>query len=491
LQQILTPRQMRALEERAFSLGVSPLILMEEAARGAFSLLERKLGGVSGKRLLFLIGPGNNGGDGLAMARLAHQGGAKARALLTQEPRSPEAVVNLNHARAIGVPVSSWQQEETLAERPDAVVDAVFGTGFHGGLPDRVLALAEILNARELPVLAVDTPSGLDGADGRAENLAIRATWTAALGHLKTGLCLGEGPDWAGERLLVPLGIPEAAYRMFEERGEKPLSALEAADLPGRLPKRPATLHKGRAGRVLLYAGSPGMAGAAAMAALAALKAGAGLVYIACAKELIPVLQTLAPNAICLELDSAIASPPDYDAFAAGCGLGTSDAAWRGLSLLYRADVPSVLDADALNLLARQPLAIGKQTVLTPHPGEAARLLNQSAGEVLQDPLACAAAIHARYGGTAVLKGPCTLIDDGSRAALNITGSPALAKGGSGDALTGIMAALLAASPETPAFETARTACLWLGLAGEEAQRRFGSRGALTGEVIDCLKKFA
>ncbi len=487
MQLILSPAQMRALEERAFSLGVSPLLLMEEAARGAFCVLEDKLGGAKGKSILFLIGPGNNGGDGLAMARLARLAGAKAQVLLAEEPRSREAVINLGHARALGLPVAVWQPENPRIDRPQAIVDAVFGTGFHGGLSARLLALAQWVNACQLPVLAVDSPSGLEGTAGRVENSAIKATWTAALGHVKTGLCLSPRPELIGEVVTVPLGIPEAAYEVFEEAGEKPLTALEEEDLAALLPRRPANLHKGQAGRVLLYAGSRGMAGAAAMAAKAALRAGAGLVYIACVPEIIPILQTLVPNAICLEIDQALSSPPAHDAFAAGCGLGQGSEAWRSLSLLYQADVPSVLDADALNLLAVQPLAIGNSTILTPHPGEAARLLGMSVPEVLHDPIAAASAIHARYGGTVVLKGAVSVIHDGVHTALNLVGSPALAKGGSGDALTGILAALLAASPGAAPFEAARAACLWLGLAGQQAQRRFGERSALTGEVIDCL----
>ena len=487
MERILTPKQMRALEERAFSLGLSSILLMEEAARGAFLLLQEKLGGLRGKRLLFLIGPGNNGGDGLAMARLSHQAGAEARVLLAEEPRSPDAIINLRHARALGLKVDAWQPEYPLREQPDAVVDAVFGTGFHGGLPERILALADMVNGLGLPLMAVDAPSGFNSQTGMVENQAFRATWTVALGHRKTGLCLGGRQDMLGQVLLATLPIPAAAYQVFEEMGEQPLEALEAGDLAGLLPRRTAHLHKGQAGRVLLYAGSPGMAGAAAMAAKAALRAGAGLVTIACEKEIIPVLQTLVPNAICLEVEKALASPPAYDAFAAGPGLGQSEAAWRNLSLLYKAEVPSVLDADALNLLARQPLAIGLSTILTPHPGEAARMLGTGIAQVLADPISAAKSIQARFGGTVALKGAASVIHDGKRTALNLVGSPALAKGGSGDALTGIMAALLAASPEASPFETARTACLWLGLAGQLAEKRHGERGAFTGEVIDCM----
>ena len=484
---ILSPNQMRALEERAFSLGDSSLLLMEEAARGAYDLLLAKLGDVQGKNLLFLIGPGNNGGDGLALARMAHLSGAVVHVLLAEEPRSPAAIANLNHTRALGAEISRWQPEQPLIKQPDAVVDAVYGTGFHGGLPEHVCRLVEGVNAWDVPVLAVDCPSGFDSATGNVENIAIKATWTVTLGHMKTGLCLSSHQESLGEVLIAPLSIPEEAYEVFEEEGVSLLTALEAPDLPARLPRRPRYIHKGRAGRVLLYAGSPGMAGAAAMAAKAALRAGAGIVYVACERDIIPVLQTLVPNAICLDVETALENLPAYEAFAAGCGLGANERSWRNLSLLYKADVPSVLDAAALTLLARQPLAIGQKTLLTPHPGEAARMLGISVDSVLSDPFIAAASLQARYGGTVVLKNTCSLIYDGKSSALNTLGSSALAKGGSGDALTGIMSALLAASPMDSVFEAARTACRWLGMAGQMAEIRFGDRGALTGEVIDCL----
>jgi len=487
MQLILSPAQMRALEERAFSLGVSSLLLMEEAARGAFGVLEERLGGLGGRSLLFLIGPGNNGGDGLAMARMAHLSGAKAQAILAEEPKSPEARMNLDHARALGVRVSLWAPDTPLDEKTDAVVDALFGTGFRGGLPQRLIPLAEGINALGAPVFAIDAPSGLDSATGAMENTALRASCTLALGHLKTGLCLSPHQAYIGERVRVSLSLPKAAYQVFEELGEAPLTALEPCDLAPRLPSRPRHIHKGQAGRVLLYAGSLGMAGAAAMAAKAALRAGAGLVYILCPGEIISVLQTLVPGAICLDIKRAMNDLPAYDAFAAGCGLGQRAEAWRHLSLLYRADIPSVLDADALNLLARQPLALGPKTILTPHPGEAARLMDSSVAEILKDPLAAARRLQGRYGGVMVLKGAVSVIDDGAARALNTIGSPALAKGGSGDALTGVLAALLASKSAGSAFETARTACLWLGMAGRAAEKRFGDRGALTGEVIDCL----
>ena len=170
-----------------------------------------------------------------------------------------------------------------------------------------------------------------------------------------------------------------------------------------------------------------------------------------------------------------------------GCGLGTSEGIWGNILALWDRTKPSVWDADALNLLARHPMELGERTVLTPHPGEAARLLGRSAAEVAEDPLAAAQALQERFGATVVLKGSVSVIRSPRHTALNLIGSPALAKGGSGDALTGVIAALLAQLPGQSAFECARTGCLWHGMAGREAARRMGVLAPLTSDVIQCL----
>ena len=225
----------------------------------------------------------------------------------------------------------------------------------------------------------------------------------------------------------------------------------------------------------------------AASAALACLRSGAGLVTVACEGGLIPTLQALAPNATCVPVAQAAEHPPEYGVFALGCGLGKAEGVWENILALWRPDKPSVWDADALNLLAEHPMALGEQAVITPHPGEAARLLKTSVDKVTRRPLEAAGALREKFGCTVVLKGAVSVIRDKERTALNLAGSPALAKGGSGDALTGVVAALLAQQPGLPPFESACTACLWHGMAGAEAARRLGVLSPLTVDVIICL----
>ena len=488
---ILTSNEMRLLEQRAFAQGAPSLLVMENAARAAHAELQNLLGDVNGKDILYLIGPGNNGGDGLAMARLCFLTGGRPRVLLTGQPKTPDALTNLSYVKALKIPILEWTQDEGESiplPKPDAVVDAVYRTGFHGLLPPPLQRLAGIVNKWVVPVLAVDTPSGIDCLTGDAEGEIIRASVTVTLGHIKTGLCLCRRLNLIGELRPVSIGLPPAAYQALES--EKLLSALEPGDLKSRLPKRAKNAHKGDCGRVLLYAGSMGMAGAAGMAAqaaLACLRAGAGLVTIACEEEIIPILQALAPNAMCIPVRKAVSDPPKYDVFAVGCGLGQSEEIWNNIIALWQKNTPSVWDADALNMLARHPMVLGEKSVMTPHPGEAARLLGVTAEEVIADPLKAARALYAKYGGTVVLKGAVSVIDKGEEQALNLVGSPALAKGGSGDALTGIIAALIGQSPEKSPFEHARTGCLWHGMAAQEAARQLGVLSPLTSDVISCL----
>ena len=494
MQLILSPQQMKALEERAFELGLSSLLVMEQAARGAHAALSRILGGVAGKDILYLIGSGNNGGDGLAMARLCWQDGGRPRLLLLREPHTKDALINLAQVKALGIPVLRFDntQDASAFRKPQAVVDALFGTGFHGSLPEELVPLAAAVAAWQVPVFAVDVPSGLDGDSGAVLGAAFQASHTLAIGHLKTGLCLSQRPELVGQVEVIPLHLPHQAY---PHACTSPyITALEAQDLLLRLPRRAKNAHKGSCGRVLMYMGSLGMAGAAAMAAQAAeacLRGGAGLVSVACPPDILPILQTLVPNAMCMPIKEALQNPPPHDVLALGCGQGQSEEVWQNILSLFHADKPSVWDADALNLLAKHPMQLGDRAVLTPHPGEAARLLDWPLKDVLEKPLEAASQLQTRYGGTVVLKGAVSIIKNAAQTAFNLVGTPALAKGGSGDALAGLLAALLAEDPAGNPFEAASTACLWHGMAGIKASERQAERSVLTGEVIACLGELA
>lgn len=495
MQYILMPDQMRLLEKQAFSLGVPPLLLMENAARACFDAMRQALGGVQGRSILFLIGSGNNGGDGLALARLCALDGAAVRVVLLGDPATADANANLQYVKALQLPQLPWTPytpAEALLPRADIIVDALFGTGFHGALPPQAVRLMQALALWDSTVFAIDTPSGMDCLTGDLSLQGLKADHTLVLGHLKIGQCLSRQAEAQGRLHILDIGIPQGAYSL--PALSNLMTSLEEKDLAVCLPRRADSAHKGDNGRVLMYMGSMGMAGAAAMAAraaLASLRAGAGLLTFACEEGIIPILQTLVPNATCVPIGKAVRNPPRYDVFAVGCGLSQSEEIWQNILALWQTDKPSVWDADALNLLARHPMRLGEKAVLTPHPGEAGRLLGLSAADIAYDPLSAAFELQRRYGGTAVLKGTLTFIRSNGQTAINRVGSSALAKGGSGDALAGIIAGLLAQNPDGAPFDAARTGCLWHGMAGRLAEEKFGKLSPLTEDVIRCMGEVA
>ena len=502
---ILTPNDTRRIEQKAFDLGVPSLLLMEHAAMAVVDELEKALGGnCKGKRVLFLCGTGNNGGDGFAAARLFAGRGGRAAVWILNEPKTPDAKTNLQWLRQLPeveiVNVASMLEAgRSLDElrRPfDAYVDALVGTGFRGkpeGLLAAMMAVPRHFTIDQpAPVIAVDIPSGIDGATGETPGSFVSADVTVTFNTPKPGLYLTQHREAVGKIVIADIGLwdmkPWPNDPLLIDNPEINCETLLPAYLR-LLGSRSLNAHKGDNGRVLIYAGKMGMAGAAAMAAKAAITAGAGLTTIACEKEIIPILQMLVPNATCVDIQDAIKNPPPYDVFAVGCGLGQSEEIWQNILKLWDPDRPSVWDADALNLLAKHEMKLGEKTVITPHPGEAARLLGWRIGEILADRLKAARALAEKYECAAVLKSDVSVIcgKEGGELKyyLNTVGTPALAKGGSGDALTGILAAVM--GEDGFFLDDAALACLWHGMAGVVGEEKFGQRELTTDQLISCL----
>ena len=463
----ITPEKMRALEQAAFANGLPSLELMETAARAAFAVLRGMA--PAGGRVAFLCGPGNNGGDGLAMARMWRESGGQAQVVLPQPPATPDAKTNLER---LGLqPVSL-----TEAAGCGMIVDALFGTGFHGAVAadSPMAALIAWINAQGCPVLAVDIPSGMDGLTGAVNGPCVRADKTVTFHRVKTGLLLTPRPELTGEIIEADIGLA----------GGDCLSWAQPEDLKDLLPPRSPRAHKGDCGRVTVLAGSLGMAGAAVMAARAALRAGSGLVTVLCPREIIPILQIAEPGAMCRALEDKPALP--CDARLVGCGIAETEESWRVLLRQIEDGAPTVWDAGALNLLAKNPMELGSAAVITPHPGEAARLLGVPVSEVVENPLSSAARLQKKYRCHVALKSAVTVLCTAEgQMALHTVGSPALAKGGSGDALAGILASLLGQG--LPPARAMQAACLWHGLAGRIAGEKYGIRSAMTADVINCL----
>ena len=502
----ITPADMKALESRFMAENAVPgALLMEHAAMGVCDAIARY---TDKGTVVFLCGPGNNGGDGYAAARLWAERGGKAHIVEVTADVHGDARLNRNLAKMLQIP---FQNATEFEELPlcDVIVDALFGTGLSRAVDGYAGSLIHWANDRNdfgTPIIAVDIPSGIDGTTGELlGEEAIRATETVTFHRIKQGLLLGDAPDYVGKITVQPIIIPEGHDPDLEYDG---MEILDPADLDDALFRRPQICHKGDFGRVVLFCGSRGMAGATALCANAAMRAGAGLTTILCRESLLPILQTLAPGAMCAVLpekdglllpeaaEIAREALARADAACIGCGLGQSSDVMPILRLFAEAECPVVWDADALNLLAKTDgiLPLKESDVITPHPGEAARLLDCTPGEVTSDMLAALDRLHVLCGCTVLLKGARTLITDGMDTYCNLHTSPALAKGGSGDVLAGIITALLARRlPEMYAawFDSVHAAAygaLIHGLAGIRAANKFGENCTLPTDIVDCIR---
>ena len=502
--QVLTPRDMRATEEKAFALGVPGTLLMEHAAMAVTDALEKELGCCKGKKVLFLCGTGNNGGDGLAAARLFAMRGGNPEIWLSGMPKTPDAQMNYAWCKHLGIKILNLR-EMTPEEMPlrgdgprdvfDGYVDALLGTGLQGK-PDALTTVMINVPWHDFsgrPVIAVDIPSGIHGLTGEVyDGVYVHADVTVTFHAPKPGLYLTKDREAVGRIVVADIGLwnmaPWYSDALLLEENELNCEVMTEKALR-LLPKRALNAHKGDMGRILIYAGSMGLCGAAAMCARAAIAAGAGLTTLACPRECMPVLQRLVPGAMCMDIEKVLTDKPAFDVLVMGCGLGQGEEVWQQIMRLYDPEKPSVWDADALNLLAKAPFLLGEHAVITPHIGEAARLLGCSVADVMADKLLAARKLCEKYGCTVVLKSDVTVIcqisDGKAEYLLNTAGSPAMAKGGSGDVLAGMLGALL--HRERDALQAAGLGCLWHGLAGEAGEKRFGIHELTAEQLIDCF----
>lgn len=503
----ITPAQMKKLETRFMEENDIPgALLMEHAALGVVEAIARY---TNKGTVVFLCGPGNNGGDGYAAARLWAARGGKSDIIEITADVHGDALLNRNLAKLADIPIRN-EKDYGDTDIPDVIVDALFGTGFSRPAEDFAATLIHWANDHghyaDVPVIAVDIPSGIDGTSGAVLGWeAVRATETVTFHRIKQGLLLGNTPDYTGRITVQPILIPTDGDLDGSYTG---LTILEPSDLASAILPRPRTCHKGDFGRVVLFCGSRGMAGAAALCANAAMRTGAGLTTILCRESLLPILQILAPGAMCAVLperdgmllpeaaEIARKALAKADAACIGCGLGQTSDVMPILRLFAKAECPVVWDADALNLLAKTDgiLPLKESDVITPHPGEAARLLDCDVDEVTGDTMTALDRLHDLCGCTVLLKSTRSLITDGIHTYCNLHTSPALAKGGSGDALTGIITALLARRfPEMYAawFDSVHAAAygaLIHGLAGIRAAKLRGESCTLPTDIVDCIR---
>ena len=468
-----------AIEEE----GIPGIALMNRAGEFAYRIIRAQW--PAARRLAVLAGTGNNGGDGYVIARLAQADGLAVRVLQFGggERIRADAAMSRDAYLGLGGRIEPWQG---LPQDADLFVDALLGTGLEraveGGWADAVGSL----NAQCHPVVSVDIPSGLHSDTGRILGAAVRASATVSFIGLKQGLFIGAGPDCRGRLHFSDLGLPASLLARETAAARR----IDWAGCAGALGPRRRTAHKGDFGHLLILGGAPGMSGAVRLAGEAALRAGAGLVSIATHPKHADLLNLTRPELMVSGVEDETDLAPlveRADVVAVGPGLGRT--AW-GQALWLRAaqvDRPLVVDADALNALAAAPVR-RSDWILTPHPGEAARLLGVSAAEIESDRPGAVRELQRRYGGTVVLKGAGTLILGAGPQSMAVCseGNPGMATAGSGDVLTGVIAALRGQGLD--AGQAAQVGVCLHAAAGDRAARQ-GEQGLVAGDIVRVLRQ--
>jgi NAD(P)H-hydrate epimerase len=503
---VVTAQQMQRLDHRTIhEAGIPGIVLMENAGRGTAAQIERLFPDVRDRRVVVLSGKGNNGGDGFVIARCLLDTGCTVSCLLIgqAEQVSGDARIMLHAYQQAGgslqviADAEQWQHAADSLQHAGLIIDALLGTGLSGavaGLHQRIIQDVNCLQG--IPVVSVDVPSGVDATTGKILGAAIRAQLTCTLGLPKLGLVLFPGAAHAGSLEVIDIGIP----RSLVAQEHTAAGLLEQQDFKGLIPARLPESHKGTYGHVCILAGSPGKTGAAALASQAAMRTGAGLVTLGIPQQLNPILEAKLTEVMTEPLPDAgdgylgLESWPRIQeliagksVIALGPGLAVRTETARLVhKIVAAARAPLIIDADGLNAIAQDAAflkGLSVPAVLTPHPGEMARLAGISTQAVQEDRPGQASAFAVRHGVIVVLKGSRTIIaePDGT-ISINPTGNPGMASGGMGDVLTGIIAGLL--SQGLSASAAARLGVFVHGLLGDRIAREQGPVGIMATDLL-------
>ena len=505
---ILNAAQMREADRATINdVGIPSIVLMENAGRQVVAALESLYDDLAERRVAIVAGKGNNGGDGFVVARTLYQRGVETSVFLVGRVAEVkgDARTNLDILGRLGITVvevadeSAWELHFSEVSPHDLVIDAMFGTGLSTPLQGLHQTVVADLNASGIPIVSIDLPSGMSADTPELIGDCIEASVTVTLGAPKLPLVLPPAEQKSGEVVIADIGIPTGVV----EQVEGPRLELITRDaLRSIVPPRPPDAHKGDFGRVLLVAGSIGKTGAAALAAEGALRSGAGLVTVACPRSCLPIIAAYGREYMTEALDETphgtvhfaaaeVVLGLNADVIAIGPGLGRGEGVATFVrELVEKSELPLVLDADALNALADEPSVLqgreGRDLIITPHPGEMARLMGCSTDDVQADRLGMARDLARRHHVYVVLKGYRTLIatPDGP-VFVNPTGSPGMATGGTGDVLTGMVAAWLAQLLDAEA--ACRLAVYLHGAAGELADADTGEVSMVAGDLADHI----
>lgn len=487
---LYTAAETRQLDATAIeTYGIPGEVLMGRAGEAAFALLQSRWPAAS--TVAVVCGGGNNGGDGYVLALAAQQAGLGVT-VLAQVPVDAlrgDALTYAQRALDAGIDVvPAAGGAEDLVDA-DVIVDALLGTGLAGEVRQDYALLIEAMNAAPAAILAIDVPSGLNADTGAPLGAAVRADATITFIGAKQGLLTGSGVDLCGQVYFAGLDVPAEVYAEVPAR----CRCWQATDLDGALPRRQRDGHKGRYGHVLVIGGDEGFAGAVVMAAQAAARCGAGLVSVATRSANVPVVLARQPEIMAQGVESVADLQPLLErasVVVVGPGLGRGPWGQSMLRAALDAGLPRVMDADALNLVADSDWRRSDVVqVMTPHPGEAGRLLGATAAAVNQDRFAAVAAVQQQYGGTVLLKGAGTLVASGADSALALlrAGNPGMASGGMGDVLSGVIGALLA--QQLPAHEAAIYGGLVHAVAADICAGEDGERGLLATDLLPVLRR--
>jgi len=505
---VLNTAQMREADRRTIEdIGLPALVLMENAGRQAVAAMEAAFDTLPSSRVAVLCGRGNNGGDGFVIARTLAGRGIETIVFLLGSVADVkgDARVNLEVLGRLGLTVievtnaQEWELHFSEVAECDLVVDAILGTGFRGRLTGLLETVVADINELPAPIVAIDLPTGLSADTAEVAGEAVEASMTVTLAAPKIPLVFPPADNHAGDLVIADIGIP---LPLLDDLEGPHLELLTRERTRAILPMRASESHKGDFGRVLIVAGSIGRTGAAHLTALGALRSGAGLVTVATPRSALPILASMGAEYMTEPLEETAAGTVDYaaldrvleldaDVIAVGPGLGRQPGTAAFVQgLLERSGVPLVLDADALNAFTGDPERLagrdGVDVIITPHPGEMARLVNSTIDAVQADRLGQARAFAAAHKLHVVLKGHRTIVagPDG-RAFVNLTGNPGMATGGTGDLLTGMLAAWLAQLLDAEA--ACKLAVYLHGAAGDRAAADEGQIALIAGDVAASL----
>jgi NAD(P)H-hydrate epimerase len=505
---VLNTQQMREADRRTINeIGIPSVVLMENAGRQAVAAMEAAFDDLATSHVGVLCGRGNNGGDGFVVARTLVQRGVETSVFLLGSVADVrgDARTNLDVLGRIGLTVveitnaQEWELHFSEISRCEVLVDAILGTGFNGQLSGMLETVVADINGLGVPVVAIDLPTGVSADSHEVEGEAIEASMTVTLAAPKIPLVLPPADSHGGDLVIADIGIP---LPILDEVEGPYIELLTRERMRELVPARAADSHKGDFGRVLVIAGSLGRSGAAHLAAIGALRSGAGLVTIATPRSCLQIVAAMAPEYMTEPLEETEAGTVDYaalervleiqaDVIAVGPGLGRSPGTVAFVHGWFeRVGVPLVLDADALNAFAGDPDRLmgrdGVDVIITPHPGEMARLLNISVEAVQHDRLQHATEFAARHRVHVVLKGHRTIIaGPDNRAFVNLTGNSGMATGGTGDLLTGMIAAWCAQLLDAEA--ACKLAVYLHGTAGDLAEADEGEVSLVAGDVAARL----